>query len=264
MLNISEVNSTGVVLVGAGNVATSLALALHGAGLSLAGVWSRSHESARLLGERVGCFYTTELAMLPDADIVIVSVADNALPAVATDVAKRYPTALVLHTAGSVPMTLLRDAACSSYGVFYPMQTFSRSRIVDFSTVSIFVEGCNNDASLTAETLAKMLTSKVYRATSEQRKYLHLAAVFACNFVNASYSMAAELLEQNGLPFDAMLPLIDETAAKVHLLQPRDAQTGPAQRGDTTVMARQRELLDSELLEVYDIMSKYIQKNRHI
>ncbi len=264
MSNILVENSTKVVLIGAGNVATSLALALRHAGVTLSAVWSRSQESACLLGERVECYYTTDINSLPDTDIVIISVIDSALPSVAHDVAKRYPLTPVLHTAGSIHISLLHEAGCTYYGVFYPMQTFSKARVVDFSTVSIFVEGCNENVLSIAKHLADMLTDKVYCATSEQRRYLHLAAVFACNFVNASYAMAAELLKRNGLPFEAMLPLIDETAMKVHHLQPREAQTGPAQRGDTEVMERQRELLDGELKDVYDLMSGYIQKNRHI
>ncbi len=264
MLNDSEKNKRRIALVGAGNVATSLALALQNAGETIVAVWSRSNESAMLLGKRLECSFTTEIELLPDADIVIITVTDTALPAVARDVAKHYPKALVVHTAGSIPMSLLYESGFKYYGVFYPMQTFSKARIVDFSTVSLFVEACNKEALEMLKSLAGKLTDKVYSVTSEQRRYLHLAAVFACNFVNASYSMAAELLEQNGLPFDAMLPLIDETARKVHNLQPRDAQTGPAQRGDNSVMLQQRELLDEDFRRVYDIMSEYIQKNRHI
>jgi predicted short-subunit dehydrogenase-like oxidoreductase (DUF2520 family) len=101
----------------------------------------------------------------------------------------------------------------------------------------------------------------VFEATSEQRRYLHLSAVFACNFTNALYAMSAQILEKYGLPFEAMLPLIDETAKKVHSMHPCDAQTGPARRGDKEVMQRQVEMLDGELSEVYKIFSNYIENN---
>ena len=133
------------------------------------------------------------------------------------------------------------------------MQTFSKSRLVDFSTVSLFVEGCCEETTAATENVARSIGARVYRATSEQRRFLHLAAVFVCNFPNALYTMAAELLERNGLPFEAMLPLIDETAAKVHQLSPREAQTGPAIRGDQAVMKR----------HTYNLLSEYIQNTKY-
>ena len=110
------------------------------------------------------------------------------------------------------------------------------------------------------ECLARRLTPMVYRATSVQRAYLHIAAVFACNFTNAMYRMAAELLEKEGLPFEVMLPLIDETAAKLHHLSPAEAQTGPAARGDKDILARQSVMLGDVYREVYNLVSRYISK----
>ena len=258
----STVSSNSVLLVGAGNLATSLGVALCGAGIDVVGVWSRTEESARALGERLGTYYSCDIHSLPQADVVIVSVADEALPQVLSSVAKLFPCSLIAHTAGSISIDALREAGCRRYGVFYPMQTFSRLRVVDFSTVSTFLEGCNSTALETLRSIASKLGGKVYDAPSEQRRYLHLAAVFACNFPNALYAMSAELLRRNGLPFEAMLPLIDETAAKVHSLHPKEAQTGPARRGDEAVMQSQRALLDDELLSVYNMLSDYILKNR--
>lgn len=251
-----------VLLLGAGNLATSLAVALVEAQVGLVGVWSRTKDAARELGERVGSFYSCNMNDFSQPSIVIISVADAALAQVASQAAKLFPDALIVHTAGSISIDALREAGCKRCGVFYPMQTFSKVRIVNYKTVSIFVEGCDAEALMQLHTLAQKLGSKVYDATSEQRRYLHLAAVFACNFPNALYAMSALLLEKNGLPFDAMLPLIDEAAAKVHSLHPRDAQTGPARRGDEVVMNSQRSLLDDELLPIYNIISDYIAKNR--
>lgn len=257
------VENKRIVLVGAGNLATSLALALKERGVSPVAIWSRTMESACELGKRVGCSYTNDMSMLPDADIVIISVADASLPKIASEVATMFPSSLILHTAGSIPLELLHVAGCKKYGVFYPMQTFSKARVVDFTTVSVFVEGC--DCSVESELLqfASDLGGRAYVATSEQRRFLHLAAVFACNFSNAMYAMSERLLTENGLPFDAMLPLIDETAAKVHHLPPRLAQTGPAQRGDSVVMNAQRQLLDDELGGVYDAVSRFIMNNKN-
>lgn len=251
-----------ILLVGAGNLATSLAVALKNAGERIIGVWSRTEASARELGERIGVPFSSRLDNFTAPDVVIIAVADAALPEVVGSVLRLFPQALIAHTAGSISMEALRDAGAVRYGVFYPMQTFSKARIVDFSSVSTFVEGCDTEALETLRTIAIGLGGKVYDATSEQRRYLHLAAVFACNFPNALYAMSARLLEKHGLPFEAMLPLIDETALKVHSLHPREAQTGPARRGDDAVMRCQRALLDDELLYIYNVLSDYIAKNR--
>lgn len=259
-----ENNKIRVALAGAGNVATSLAVALRRAGADIVALWSRSEEAARLLGERIDVPYHTVLSEMPETDVVIISVTDSAIPAVAESIATKYPNAVVMHTAGSVNIDVLRNAGCKRYAVLYPMQTFSKVRIVDFSAVSIFVEGACEDDLLVAEEIASLLTSKVYRVTSERRASLHLAAVFACNFSNAAYIMAAELLKKNGLPFDAMLPLIDETASKVHEVSPLEAQTGPAKRGDTIVMEQHAAMLDGDLKEAYELFSKYIQKKNNI
>ena len=249
-----------IVVVGAGNMATSLVMALKKSGNTPVAIWSRTLESATSLGNMAGCEYTNDIQALPDADIVIVSVVDSAFLDVAHSVAGRYPLSLILHTAGSIPMDMLREAGASRYGVLYPMQTMNKNNIVPFDNVTIFVEGHDEQATLSIEKLASLLSRKVVRATSEQRRYLHLAAVFACNFPNAVYNMAAEILERNGLPFDAMLPLIDEAARKVHLMPPAMAQTGPAKRKDHNVMASHQAMLDEDLSEIYAMMSSYIMK----
>ncbi len=254
----SSVESRRIALVGAGNLATSLGVALAAAGAVPVAVWSRTKESGRALGNRLGCPSFTEVCDMPAADVVIISVTDNAIAPVAADVATRYKGALVVHTAGSVSMDVLREAGISKCGVFYPMQTFSKQKIVDFRAVTIFVEGCCDAIVLQLEELASLLTTKIVRATSEQRKSLHIAAVFACNFTNAAYCMAASLLEANGLSFDSMLPLIEETAAKVHAIHPADAQTGPACRGDVKVIDSHLAMLHGNLKEVYSLMSEYI------
>ena len=246
------------MLVGAGNLATSLGVALAAAGVPPLAVWSRTAESGTALAARVGCPACCNINELPAADIFIISVADDALPAVAREVAACFPAAVIAHTAGSVPMDILRAAGASRYGVFYPMQTFSRQRVVSFENITVFVEGCCPGVATLLAGLASMLTGKVVHATSEQRRFLHIAAVFACNFANAAYGMAAKLLEANGLSFDAMLPLVDETAAKVHSLHPRDAQTGPARRGDAAVMNAHKAMLDGPLKNIYTMLSDYI------
>lgn len=241
-------------------MATSVAVALEKSGNAPVAIWSRTYESAAMLGERVGCSYTDDLDSLPPADVVIISVVDSVLCEVAGKVASIYPDALILHTAGSIPMQALRDAGASRYGVFYPMQTMSKSNIVPLDNVTIFIEGADDADVSYLHSLASSLSSKVVYATSEQRCFLHVAAVFACNFPNALYCMVAELLQSKNLPFDSMLPLIDEAARKVHDMPPLAAQTGPAKRGDTNVMDSHKAMLPDELASIYDAMSNYIMK----
>ena len=152
------------------------------------------------------------------------------------------------------------------YGVFYPMQTFSKQREVNFQEVPFFVEAKRPEDVELLKAVAATLSEKVYEASSEQRKSLHLAAVFICNFTNHMYALAADLLEKYNLPFDVMLPLIDETARKVHELAPRDAQTGPAVRYDENVMNNHLAMLvDSPALQgIYKLMSKSIHEHHQL
>lgn len=249
-----------IVLVGAGNMATAIAYALKEGGNTPVAVWSRTLESAAMLGDRVGCAFTDDLASLPAADIVIISVADSALRDVAAAVAQRYPNALLLHTAGSIPMETLHEAGATRYGVLYPMQTVNKNNVTSLRNITTFIEGCDDTVTAQIEKIALLVSEKVVYATSEQRCSLHVAAVFACNFPNAVYNMAYELMQRNGLPFDAMLPLIDEAARKVHRMSPLEAQTGPARRADNNVMNAHKAMLDSELANVYETLSNYIMK----
>ena len=246
-----------VALVGAGNLATNLAVALQEAGHTIVQVFSRTRQSAELLAERVGTSAITDLHQLvSDADLYIVSISDSALSTL--DYSAFPPQALVVHTAGSIPMDVI---PLSRRGVFYPMQTFSRQRIVDFSNIPIFVEASSEDDTTFLLDFARTINNKVYRLSSADRIYLHLAAVYCSNFVNHCYAMSEEILRQHGLPFSVMLPLVDEVAAKVHQVSPQEAQTGPAIRHDYNVIRHHLSLLEDQprLQEIYEIMSESIQ-----
>ena len=251
-----------VVVLGAGRVATHLAPALVRVGYSLSQVWSRTEESVRQIAEPLGVPYTTDLdSVVTDADIYIVSVADKVLPEVAERLCQRAKkTALFLHTAGSIGIEVWQHCSAEHYGILYPLQTFSKERVVDMREVSLFVEASSEETLALTEALARSLSDKVFCADSRRRAQLHIAAVFACNFANAMYDAAYRLLAEEGIPFEVLLPLIDETAAKVHTLTPREAQTGPAVRGDREVMQRHLEALagDERLREIYSLISDYI------
>ena len=259
--------AVSVVLLGAGRVATHLAPALVQAGCNLVQVWSRTAASARALVEPLGIPYTTELdAVVMGADIYIACVADGALPEVADGVVRRVGDApLFLHTAGSVGIELWQRCGAQHYGILYPLQTFSKERTVNMREVSLFVEASDEGAMERIEALACSLSDRVFRGDSKRRARLHIAAVFACNFANAMYDAAHRLLAEDDIPFEVLLPLIDETAAKVHTLTPREAQTGPAVRGDRVVMQRHMEALaeDEQLQQIYSMISNYIAINKN-
>lgn len=263
---VSTPEEITVVLLGAGRVATHLAPALVRAGVKLLQVWSRTEASARMVAEPLGIPYTDDLdAVMSGANVYIACVADGALPQVAEKVvALAGESPLYLHTAGSVDMELWQRCGASRYGILYPLQTFSKEREVDMREVSLFVEASGKEAMERVEKLARRLSPKVYRADSERRARLHISAVFACNFANAMYGIAHRLLAEEGIPFEVLLPLIDETSAKVHMLTPREAQTGPAVRGDMAVVQSHLQALseDKELNEIYALISNYINKNK--
>ncbi|MGL5980103.1 MAG: Rossmann-like and DUF2520 domain-containing protein [Phocaeicola sp.] len=249
-----------IALIGAGNVATHLGSALQGAGHQVIQVYSYTKVSAATLGELLQTTYTTQLEeVTTDADLYILSVKDAVLSELIPQLTKGREQACFAHTAGSLPITLFEGYA-TKYGVFYPMQTFSKERAVDFQTVSLFIEGNSPAVTTQLKRLASEISPLVYEASSTQRAYLHVAAVFACNFSNHMYNLCASLLEQQQLPFEAMFPLIDETARKVHHLHPQAGQTGPAVRGDWNVVEKHLEMLANqpELQTIYKKLSESI------
>lgn len=248
-----------IVLIGAGNLATHLGKALHAAGHDMIQVFSRTMQSAETLASLLDAEPLTDMAQVrDDADVYIFSVKDSALEQLISQLCGGEKK-VFLHTAGSMPMSVFRGKALH-YGVLYPMQTFSKQREVDFSIIPCFIEANDEFALKQIEGLAGQISHRVYQLSSEDRKYLHLSAVFACNFANHCYAASQKLLQQHGIPFDVMLPLIDETAAKVHGMTPKDAQTGPAVRYDENVIGKQIQLLENQpyFQKIYDCMSKSI------
>lgn len=257
-------HKTSITFVGAGNVATHLSLALAAAGFVVRQVWSRTETSAEILAGKLGCPFTTNLLDVNlDSDVYIISVKDDVLEQIASTLLGGRDHALFLHTAGSMPMDVLKSGR---RGVLYPMQTFSKDKSVAFAEVPFFIETSVDDDLELVKTIATSLSQKVYVLKSEDRKYLHLAAVFCCNFANHCSALAARLLADHGIPFDVMLPLVDETAAKLHVLSPSEAQTGPAVRGDEVVMNRHLDILKADgedtLSSIYKLLSDSISSNK--
>lgn len=231
-----------IVIIGQGNVATNLDYAFRKKGIA-----------CQMVSSREG------LDQLPAANVYIYAVRDEALPSVVEQVVS-VGKSLHLHTSGTMPITVFGEDKPHA-GIFYPFQTFSKARVIeDFSTVPVFFEARGIDDISAVYSLALTITSHVYETTQHDRERLHIAGVYACNFTNLMYTMAAELLQNTHIPFSALLPLIDETAAKIHTLSPREAQTGPARRGDENVMNHHLSLLTEEQQAIYRLLSDAIQK----
>ena len=165
-----------------------------------------------------------------------------------------------VHTAGSMPMDVF-NGHTANYGVLYPMQTFSKTREVDFNVIPFFLEANTSENAGKLQHLAEKLSGNIRFLSSDKRKSLHLAAVFACNFTNHIYALAVKLLEEQDIPADVLLPLIDETAAKIHTMPPRVAQTGPAIRYDENVINKHLAMLgDSDMRSIYRLISQSIHK----
>lgn len=247
-----------VVIVGSGNVAEALARALPASGAELCQVFSRNRERGPRVAALGGTTWTADPDRLAEADLYLIAVSDRAVGEVAASL--RLPDgAVAAHTAGSVPLDALE--AFPRRAVIYPLQTFTAGRAVDFARVPLFLEASDKGTYQAVERFARRLSSQLYPADSKRRGILHLAGVLACNFVNALYAAGERTLAREGLPFEALRPLIAETAAKALAApSPAAVQTGPAVRGDLPTLERHRALLAEEplLLEIYNLMSRYI------
>ena len=246
-----------IVFIGAGNVATHLSLVLQQSGCSILQVYSKTKLSASVLGEKLQVPYSISFSEINvNADVYIFSVKDSVL----IDCIKEMPKVkgIFVHTAGSVPLSVFEGFTNRS-GVLYPLQTFSKNRKISFAEIPIFIEASNKeDENLLCE-LSHLISKNINVLTSEKRKYLHLSAVFACNFVNHIYNLASQILKEQNLSFDYLLPLIRETAAKIEEMTPREAQTGPAVRYDKSIIQKHLNMLpDEKNKQLYEMLTESI------
>lgn len=247
-------------MIGSGRVASHLAPALVDAGFLCTIIYSPNISHAQSLAGRIGTIATDDLKNVvgSDVDFVLLSIKDDALSEVTKVFPEDYPHPLI-HTSGSTPMDVLNRV--SSYGVIYPMQTFSKERSIDVSQVPFFYEWSNEHTRILIEEIFIQLNVKTFRyLKSEDRGRLHLAAVFACNFTNYLFSIADHILGEMDLDFNILSPLVTETIEKAFLHHPENVQTGPASRNDTKTMERHLALLDDhpEYKKLYKILSESI------
>ena len=250
-----------VSFIGSGNLAWHLAPVLDNVGFVVTEVYSRNPKHAEALTERL---YQAEVKATLDfststSTVFIIATSDDAIQEVATEIILP-DEAFLFHTSGSQALNLLQFAATTNIGVFYPLQTFSKNKKIDFKSVPIFLESSNEETQAVMTTLAKAISSNVRRIGSEERKALHVAAVFASNFANHMLTLSGQILQKNSLSFDLLKPLITETFNKALTLGPENAQTGPALRGDLEVLDQHLEFLhvDKNLAEIYQLISQNI------
>lgn len=250
-----------IVLIGTGNVATHLFDAFSkSAALDVVQVYGRSTANLHHFSDKVAT--TTNIAQLVKADMYIIAVTDDAIAEVAGQIP--FDDHMIVHTSGSVEMEVLlsKNPKKKKVGVFYPLQTFTKGIAVDFSDIPICLEANSKEGLEQLQKLAKTISKSTYTINSEQRKSLHLAAVFVCNFVNHLYHIGHDLAHQHQLPFDILKPLIKETARKIEDGIPKDVQTGPAKRNDTGTIEKHLNQLDNKTYrELYQLLTKSIQQN---
>ncbi|MDT8402081.1 MAG: DUF2520 domain-containing protein [Bacteroidales bacterium] len=251
-----------IVIIGAGRVGSALGIEFNKRGHSVLKIISRSGEKAAALAATLGCEYGNDLLIPREAELVIVAVNDDSLESVLREL-KAPGNPAIAHTAGSLGLEVFGDKI-PDHGVFYPLQTFTHGREYDFRPIPVFIEASNDHAEKVLRSLALSLSEKVFTLNIERRKYLHLAAVFSCNFVNHMYYSAKEITARAGMDFDVLLPLIRETMEKVEDMVPEKSQTGPAVRNDKKTIEKHLDLLSfsPDLQKIYraitdSIINKY-------
>jgi predicted short-subunit dehydrogenase-like oxidoreductase (DUF2520 family) len=247
-----------IALIGAGNLATQFGISLLETGNQVLQVYSRTIENAKELGDRLNCPFTEDLAdLVSNADLFIIAVTDESIEFILASV--NFGDSLVVHTAGGVSIDIF-NPYCKNFGVLYPLQTFSKEKRADFSEIPLCIEANSQENLEILKSLAVTISEKVKVITSGERIWIHLAAVFASNFVNHFYMISKILLEDNNLDFELLKPLIKEAASKAVIHSPETVQTGPAVRNDKTVMNKHLEMLSDypEWERLYQLISENI------
>ena len=246
-----------VSIIGSGNLAQHLIVAFSKTtDIELVQVFARKDAAVAHLTSPDKIY--TNFNDIIAADLFIIAITDDAITEVSAAIP--FSNELVVHTSGSVSIEAIDNK--NRQGVFYPLQTFSKSKEVDFKTIPICIETKNENDFQILKKVAKSISNTVYKINSEQRKALHIAAVFVCNFVNHLYQIGNDICIENDLPFDILKPLIQETANKILTLSPYQAQTGPAKRKDIQTMnAHLSFLSDENQKEIYKMLTKSIIDN---
>lgn len=246
-----------VVIIGAGNVAFHLTRALLQNTINVRQVFNRTLSKAQELGEANNIKYTDKISELEKADLYIIAASDSAVEELSHYIP--YDDTLVVHTSGSLSTKILKGDYRK--GVFYPFQTFTKRKALRYEEIPFFVEAENKEDEDALYKLADKISNEVHRVDSEKRRKVHMSGVWASNFVNHLYYVAQSICEEAEMPFDVLRPLILETANKIQDMEPFEAQTGPAKRGDSIILDKHMELLtDSRQQQLYQLLSDSIKR----
>lgn len=241
-------------------MATHLARALHEAGIPIRQIYSLSCSNAEQLSIPVGASFICDIdAFDPDVDLIIFAVKDEVIKELSARVLKMKPDARMVHTSGSVGLDVFGGAA--NTGIFYPLQSFSKTKEIDLRKVPFLITSANDQFRADLLELAGMISDKVYAYSDEQRKHLHIAAVLVNNFSNHLFALAQDYCEKHQLDYQLLMPLIHETIHKIDTLLPKEAQTGPAIRRDEEIIRKHLEILkeeDEHLYRIYQLLTDSI------
>ena len=256
-----------ISFVGSGKVATNLAKTF-ASQHQIVQIMSRNPERATKLAEQVGAQAVDDIKQLNSKiDLIILAVSDQSIATVVQSISPQLFDVLMVHTSGSTDLKVLSDIHPNA-GVFYPLQTFSFEREIDWADTPLFIEAKQPQALEILDQLANSLSKHVYHYSSSQRLSLHLAAVFACNFSNYCYDMAKQVVDQQQVDFSLLYPLILETAKKATQYDPVQVQTGPALREDHNILQMHQHLLEQasrpDLKEIYQLLSQAIITRHHV
>ena len=245
-----------ISFIGSGNVATHLGLALKNKNYQIKQVFSRTLENAKILAQSLDAEATNDLLSLRTVDLIIISIKDNEI----SEIIKKINNSPIVHTSGSVDITVFENNF-KQCGVFYPLQTFNKDINLDFSNIPICIETNNKEFEIKLRDLANCISNKVIYMNSEQRKQLHIAAVFSANFSNHMFLIAENILNKAGIRFSILLPLIQQTIKKLEKNKAKDIQTGPARRKDTSIIKDHlSNIKDKDIKEIYHKISASIIK----
>ena len=243
------------VIIGSGNVAYHLAKAFTQNNIKVHQIYGRNEIELSKISNEFNIPYSTQ--NLDESELYIIAVSDSSVENVSELI--KNENALVAHTSGSLPKEILKGNYRKAS--FYPLQTFSKTKDLDYSKIPFFIEAENQIDEKTLFELASIISDNVENSDYEKRKYIHLTAVFACNFVNHLFARAKEISDSQDLDFNYFLPLINETVEKIKHLEPKSAQTGPAVRGDERVLKLHEELIkNEEQLHIYKTLNESIKK----
>ena len=246
-----------IVLIGSGNVATHLGLSLIHQGYKIKQVWSSQLRNADILAKKLNSTPTDTLNNLKDADLYIVAVKDDSLESLI----QQLNVNNIMHTSGSIGLEVF-DNKFENYGVFYPLQAFNKEVSLDFAKTPICIEANNKLFENELLNIGNNLSGKVVTMSSEQRKQLHIAAVFSCNFTNHMFTISDTILAKSDIDFKLLLPLINQTVIKLNKNKPSRMQTGPAKRKDKKVIRSHiNNISDKKTKEIYKLISNSIMKN---